>query len=68
MHDTELKIALRELGWSQADLARRVDCEQATVSRWATGRQPVPAYVAEILRVMLLAKQILEAPNGNDGR
>ena len=68
MHDIELKAALRKLGWSQQRFAERVACDQSTVSRWAAGKQPVPAYVAEILRVMLLAKQILEAPDGDDGR
>lgn len=68
MHAHELICALSKLGWSQKRLAQRVACDHATVSRWATGKQPVPAYVAEILRVMLLAKQILEAPDGNDGR
>ena len=68
MHEHELIYALSQIGWSQKRLAQRVACDQATVSRWATGKQPVPAYVAEILRVMLLAKQILEAPGGNDGR
>ena len=60
MHDIELRAALSKLGWSQQRLAERVACDQATVSRWSTGKQPVPAYVAEILRVMLLAKDILE--------
>ena len=59
MHDIELKAALLKLGWSQQRLAERVACDQATISRWATGKQPVPAYVAEILRVMLLAQQML---------
>lgn len=59
MNSIDLKAALSDLGWSQKDLASRFGCDQDTVSRWATGKTPVPAYVAEYMRVVMLAKEIL---------
>lgn len=60
MDNHQLKSALSELAWSQAELARRLDCDINTVNRWATGKVPVPGHVVEYLRVMRLAKQIME--------
>lgn len=59
MNSIDLKAALSDLGWSQKDLASRLGCDQDTVSRWSTGKTPVPAHVAEYMRVVLLAKEIL---------
>lgn len=60
MNADQLKDQLKRLGWSQRELARRFDCDPDTVNRWATGRVPVPGHVVEYLRVMLLARQIVE--------
>jgi transcriptional regulator with XRE-family HTH domain len=54
-----LTAALQILGWSGNELGRRLGVHRNTVSAWATGRVAVPGYVAEYLRVMLLAKEAL---------
>jgi transcriptional regulator with XRE-family HTH domain len=54
-----LQGALRMLGWSQAELGRRLGVSANGVSAWATGAVSVPKYVEEYLRVALLAKEIL---------
>jgi transcriptional regulator with XRE-family HTH domain len=58
MDQNSLKAALSELGWSQKKFSSRLGCDEDTVSRWCTGKTPVPAHVAEYLRVVLLAKEI----------
>ena len=60
MTHTELHEALRRIGWSQRRLAARLSVDEATVSRWVVGSRPVPAYVAEVVRLLLLAHQALE--------
>lgn len=60
MTHTELHDALMRLGWSQRQFAARLSVDEATVSRWSVGSRPVPAYVAEVVRLLLLAKQMLE--------
>lgn len=56
--DMKLKD-IRELlelkGWSQADLARRLDMHEATVSRWLSGATK-PAGPARILMRQWLAE------------
>ena len=47
-------MVLRELGWSQAELARRVDTYPSTVSQWKRVPGGVAAYVALALRVKRL--------------
>lgn len=51
MQPDELKECLKELGWKQSDLARRLEITEATVSRWANG-EPIPAYVAQYLGLL----------------
>ncbi len=48
MQADELKECLKELGWKQSDLARRLEISVGTVSRWANG-EPIPSYVAQYL-------------------
>lgn len=48
MQADDLRECLKELGWKQSDLARRLEITEATVSRWANG-EPIPAYVAQYL-------------------
>lgn len=48
MQADELRECLKELGWKQSDLARRLEITEATVSRWANG-EPIPAYIAQYL-------------------
>jgi len=53
----ELLARLRELNWTQARLARRLDLDPNTVSRWlATGR--VPGYAREYLRLLVLVRRM----------
>ena len=51
MTGEEMRAALVELGWKQADLCRRIDKDKNTVSKWAT--HDPPAWVAEYLGAML---------------
>lgn len=60
MNATELKRRLAALRWSQKALAQRLSVDQDTVSRWCTGKTAVPGYVAEYLRVIDLAKGIID--------
>ncbi len=52
MDTDELKKTLRSLGWSQRELARRLEVDHVTVNRWSTGRLLVPGYAAAYLRAM----------------
>jgi transcriptional regulator with XRE-family HTH domain len=38
----ELAAALRTIGWSQRELARRVRVEETRVRRWVAGKAPMP--------------------------
>lgn len=58
MKTAQFSHALGTLGWSQAEFARRTGVTAVTVSRWMGGRK-MPPWVAEYLRVMLLAKEML---------
>lgn len=49
---------LHELGWSQVELARRTELDPNTVSRWLTGKVPVPAWSLEYLRVLVAIKRL----------
>lgn len=55
MSPQQLTDALTTLGWTQAELARRLGLHVNTVSAWATGKTEIPVYAAEYLRVMVLA-------------
>jgi transcriptional regulator with XRE-family HTH domain len=52
-HDISRDLVI--LGWSQADLAERIDVHRNTVSAWATGKAetpgPVKAYLALAIKV-----------------
>lgn len=51
-----MKEILTTLGWSQAELARRIKVRPGSVSRWKT----VPGAVAAYLRLAGDAKKLLE--------
>jgi DNA-binding transcriptional regulator YiaG len=53
----EFLDALQELGWSQARLARRLEVDPNTVSRWVSAGR-VPAYAREYLRALVLVKRM----------
>jgi transcriptional regulator with XRE-family HTH domain len=59
MRGFDLKTALYELKWTQAFFAERCGVDPDTVSRWATGKTPVPKLVIEYLRVMSQLKGML---------
>lgn len=56
----DLGAMLDVLGWSQAELARRVDVHPNTVSGWSTGRTNVPGPVRAYLELAVKAKGLLE--------
>lgn len=63
----QFRAALRHLGWTQAELARRLHLgSKNTVSRWlAPGGHipgPVRAYLELALKVMELTKALAAAP------
>ena len=51
---------LARLGWTGAELGRRLGVSGNTVSLWRTEKVPVPGYAVEYLRVMVLAKEMLD--------
>jgi hypothetical protein len=48
------------LGWSQAELARRVDVHVNTVSKWMTGKSRVPGAVLAYVRLSIKVKGLLD--------
>lgn len=60
MDGEALKIKLKQLGWSQRKLASCLGVTVDTVNKWAINKVPVPNYVEEYIRVVSLAKEILE--------
>lgn len=59
MKPEKFKDALSQLGWSQAEFARRTGVDATTISRWMQGHSPLPAWAVEYMRVLLLAKEML---------
>ena len=58
---------LELLGWSQAELARRLGIHQNTITKW---RNEPPKYAAEYLKVCVMAKRMadeLQAHLARDG-
>jgi Helix-turn-helix len=58
----DLASALEELGWSQAELARRLGLHVNTVSAWATKRTEIPgpvrAYLDLRLKLLRLCRSV----------
>ncbi|HXT81359.1 MAG TPA: helix-turn-helix transcriptional regulator [Acetobacteraceae bacterium] len=52
MTPDQLRAALHALGWSQRNLALRLDMDERQVRRWAAGEYPVPQRVADWLTGM----------------
>ncbi len=50
MTTKQFRSALTQLELSQVELARQIDVDARTVRRWASGEQPVPKVVAELLK------------------
>ncbi|MDL2285101.1 helix-turn-helix transcriptional regulator [Oxalobacter sp. OttesenSCG-928-P03] len=58
MTPEEFKEALRELGWKQADIGRKMDLHRNTVSAWAASGPP--GWAVEYLNAMLAIKRLHE--------
>jgi transcriptional regulator with XRE-family HTH domain len=58
MTPDEFADALTALGWKQSDLARRLELDKNTPSRWANGRTPIPGWATEYVRAMLAIKAL----------
>ena len=54
----DLKTYLHELGWSQAELARRIKVYPATVSQWKEVPGAVEAYVKLAIDVKNLSEDL----------
>jgi DNA-binding transcriptional regulator YiaG len=52
MTGTELRVALEELGISNADFHRMTGFHEQTISRWCCGRLRVPQHVALIIELL----------------
>ncbi|KPD18016.1 hypothetical protein ADM96_15670 [Burkholderia sp. ST111] len=59
MTDASEAFVLKQLGWTQRELARRLGVTPQTVSGWITRPDTVPRYASEYLRVCWLAHEIL---------
>ena len=62
MKKTQMKTILKQLGWSQARLARRLGITPHAVSRWG---ETIPQYAAEYLLTIAALREIVE--NGKRG-
>lgn len=60
MTPQDLKHVLNGLGWSQARLAKTLDVDIATVSRWANGHLPIPQYAVAYLELAMKVKTFSE--------
>lgn len=45
MTPSELLELRKQKGWTQARLAEELGCHQSQVSRWESGKRPVPKWV-----------------------
>ena len=52
----ELDDCLYKLGWSQAELSRRIGVSKNSVSSWNKGRHPVPKVVLLYLGILCRLK------------
>lgn len=60
MTAVELNEALRELGWTGAELARRTGYSLSSVSHYRTGKALVPEVIGAYLKMALAAKRVLD--------
>lgn len=47
----ELGLVTEDIGVSYGDLAKRINVDRKTITRWLDGERPVPGSVALLLRV-----------------
>lgn len=53
MTPTQLLSTLKDLRWSQAELARRTGISTQSVNAWATGGTPVPPWLPAYLGALV---------------
>lgn len=53
MTPEQLRQALADLNWRQADLVRKAGLNKDTPGRWLAGKTPIPAWVPAYLGAML---------------
>lgn len=56
----DLAPSLLALGWSQAELARRLGVHINTVSAWATGKVKLPMYAQAYLALAVAISRLLK--------
>jgi transcriptional regulator with XRE-family HTH domain len=61
MNPDEFKAALKVLGWNQSEFGRKAALTPATVSRYATGENEIPAWVDKYLGLTLEVKRLYAA-------
>jgi transcriptional regulator with XRE-family HTH domain len=59
MTGDEFKAALRQIGWKQSDIARRMGLHRNTVNGWVSNG--APQWAAEYLRALLAIKGLNDA-------
>ena len=66
MCSDQLNEHLRGLGWSGAELSRRLGVTPKAVSEWRRGKRPVPgpvrAYIRLVVAVTVALREGLEGP------
>lgn len=60
MSADELRLRLRDMQWTSAELARRVKVNPHTVSNWTTGKTPIPGSVAAFVRLACDMRMLLD--------
>lgn len=58
MHPASLTAAREVLGLTQADLARILDVNVRTPSRWETGATPIPTVVSKLIVAALMSQDV----------
>ena len=56
MTPRQLRAALKRLGLSQSEAARRLGIQQSTMNRWLAGERKIPGPVAAALKCWLEAQ------------
>ncbi len=55
--------SLKEMGWTQAELAEHLDVRKATVNDWIKGRSPIPRIVRLYLTLLMRTNNLLSEKN-----
>ena len=58
MTPDELASVLAQLGWTQEELGRRLGMAPDTVSRWATGKVPMPVWLTAHVGLLLELREL----------